>query len=215
MELITRLKKDHEIIDRVGGSLLAWWQEVQKGAGDAGDLAGFVQFLACYGCGFHHRAEEILFNTLVDHAEVPGDRGPIAVLRSEHHRLAQGVEDLGLLRGKLDQDESETDATIRRVVHLIWEHIDKENSVLLPESKKRLERNGVPHLAPPEVLEDEIASREIVEALIERYPPIDDPEVIRGDGCMACSVFSVDCRGIEAEWWTSWELSHYRSLDEG
>ncbi len=48
-----------------------------------------------------------------------------------------------------------------------------------------------------------------------RFPPLDDPEAIRGDGCVACSAFAVTCGGIEKEWWNDWEQEYHRSLDEG
>ncbi len=48
-----------------------------------------------------------------------------------------------------------------------------------------------------------------------RFPPLDDHEAIRGDGCVACSAFAVTCGGIEKEWWNDWEHEYHRTLDEG
>ena len=53
------------------------------------------------------------------------------------------------------------------------------------------------------------------EQLVERFPPLEDDEVFRGDGCVACSAFAVTCGGIEKEWWNDWESEYHRSLDEG
>jgi hypothetical protein len=93
--------------------------------------------------------------------------------------------------------------------------VDKENSVLLPEAEKRLIRSAVNHLDDRSPTADEVTAREIGESLVTRYPPLEDPDVIRGDGCVACSAFAVTCGGIEKEWWSDWEAMHYRSLDEG
>ncbi len=215
MELITKLENDHRLIDRAGGSLLAWWADARLGNAEAGDLAGYVEFFSRYLCGPHHRGEEIIFTTLADRAEVPSRHGPIAVLRHEHQRLTDTNEELSQLVGRSDDFRESDDEIVRGLVHLLWEHIDKESSVLLPQALKRLQHHGVPHLDPPKVSEDEKAAREIAEALVDRYEPIDDPDVVRGDGCMACSEFAESCHGIEAEWWTTWERSHYRSLDDG
>ncbi|MCP4900778.1 MAG: hypothetical protein GY906_27755 [bacterium] len=215
MELITRLIADHQLIDSVGGSLLSWWDEVRYRNGNVGDLGGYVEFLSRFVCGVHHRGEEIIFTTLADQAEVPARHGPIAVLRHEHQRLAQANEDLSELIGRSGDFGQADDEIVRKLVHMLWEHVDKENSVLFPQSLKRLQQHGVAQLDPPLISEGEKSAREIAEALVDRYKPIDDPDVVRGDGCMACSVFSESCHGIEAEWWSSWERSHYRSYDDG
>ena len=55
----------------------------------------------------------------------------------------------------------------------------------------------------------------VPERLVERFPPMDDSEIVRGDGCIACSAFAVTCGGIEKEWWNDWETEYHRSLDEG
>ena len=62
---------------------------------------------------------------------------------------------------------------------------------------------------------EEEAARDLGERLTERFPPLDDPEIVRGDGCIACSAFGETCGGIETEWWNTWEHEYHRSLDEG
>jgi hypothetical protein len=44
-------------------------------------------------------------------------------------------------------------------------------------------------------------------ALVTVYPPQHDPEVHRGDGCIACPSYGTTCEGLEKEWWTEldWE----------
>ena len=53
--------------------------------------------------------------------------------------------------------------------------------------------------------ETEAAAREAGLVLISRYPPFMDPEVHRGDGCVACPSFGTTCDGLEREWWTELE----------
>jgi hypothetical protein len=83
------------------------------------------------------------------------------------------------------------------------------------ESIDRLRRNGVTRLEGRDPTAEERAARELGEQLTERFPPLDDPEIVRGDGCIACSAFGETCGGIETEWWNTWEREYHRSLDEG
>ena len=43
--------------------------------------------------------------------------------------------------------------------------------------------------------------------LTQKYMPLHDAEVHRGDGCIACPSFGTSCDGLEREWWTDldWE----------
>jgi hemerythrin-like domain-containing protein len=215
MELIQRLDVDHRLIDEAAGSFLAWAAEAEDPTADEAVLGGYLEFFSCYVCGAHHRAEEVLFTTLADRAEVPPRRGPLAVLRREHVALARSLDELAGHASEVNRLDGDGRARVRSLVHAIWQHVDKEVSVLMPESIKRLERHGISGLKAPLVSEEEETSRQVAEALVKRYEPIDDLEAMRGDGCMACIAFAESCHGIEAEWWTSWELAHYRSLDEG
>ena len=67
----------------------------------------------------------------------------------------------------------------------------------------------------PEWMKEVEAVRALGLDLIGRLPPMDDPDLIRGDGCIPCAAFGDTCHGIETEWWTDWDKEHYRSLDEG
>lgn len=212
MLLTDALRGEHLLIEQVAGSLVRFANDLESGASSDRDARDFVVFMRGFAAGYHHqREEEILFRALVDRAEVPWDRGPIAVLMAEHRDAAALVTDLETAAGNAQA----MSASARRLAHLVWEHVDKENSVLLPEAEKRLIRSAVNHLDDRSPTADEVTAREIGESLVTRYPPLEDPDVIRGDGCVACSAFAVTCGGIEKEWWSDWEAMHYRSLDEG
>jgi hemerythrin-like domain-containing protein len=211
MRLIDELGAEHLLVDQVAGSLIRFAEEARGGGTTMDDVADFIRFFRIFVTGYHHqREEQTLFPALVERAEVPADRGPLAVIEAEHQVAAELVDQLGAAA------DGEKAAEIARcLAHHLWEHVDKEESVLLPESGDRLRRNGVTRLVGRAPTAEEESARRLGEWLTERYAPLDDPEAVRGDGCVACSAFGNTCGGIESEWWNTWERQHYRSLDEG
>jgi len=212
MRLFDEFKAEHLLVDRVAGSLIRFSELAAGGETSAEDVADFVHFFRVFVAGYHHeREEETLFPVLVERAEVPADRGPLPSIEADHRAAAILVDELEDAGGNHERAAD----VARRLAHHLWEHVDKEDSVLLPESSDRLRRNGVTRLEGREPTAQEEASRDLGEQLTERFPPLDDPEVVRGDGCVACSAFGETCGGIETEWWNTWEHEYHRSLDEG
>ncbi|MGD8439709.1 MAG: hemerythrin domain-containing protein [Holophagae bacterium] len=210
MRIIDEVRIDHRLIDRVTGSLMRWSDRGVDHAHAAGDKDDLVRFLRVCVEGRHHSTEEVLFRALVEHGEIPGDRGPLAVLRREHGVVADAVDRLDAA----GLDPTSVDLA-RTLASDLWQHLDKEESVLLPEAERRLIDGGIRELADPPLSAPELAVRDLGRTLIERLPPMDHPDLIRGAGCIACAAFGEDCHGIETEWWSDWERMHYRSLDEG
>ena len=205
--LVKQLMEEHEIIERLVGSLYRWSLEGQEA--DSGARGIFVEFFRLWARGFHHQQEEeILFPALVEKAEVPGDRGPLKVLIDEHEREVALVGAF-----ETAQVGSETAAIALELAHLLWMHIDKENSVVLFEAGERLVRSGAGDIEGREETPAEKASREAAEELLERWPPLEDDDLIRGDGCMGCSAYGDTCSGIEKEWWNAWEWEHHLSME--
>jgi hemerythrin-like domain-containing protein len=212
MRLIDEFRIEHRLIDRVAGSLFRFAGAARSGDTSSQDSEDFVRFLRVFVSGYHHeREEQILFPALVERAEVPADRGPLPAIGADHRVAVALVDELE----SAGHDGQQAADVARRLAHHLWEHIDKEDSVLLTESVDRLRRNGVTRLQGREPTEDEAAARELGEELTTRFPPRDDPEFVRGDGCIACSAFGETCGGIESEWWNTWEREYHRSLDEG
>ena len=203
MKLLELFREEHEVIEEVAGALYRWAEE----GGDPADAAAFARFLAVYSAGFHHAREDgALVPALVEHLEVPVDRGPIMVIQDEHRRLEELSARLG----------AEGDRQVaRRIARILWEHIDKENSVLFPEAEERLHREGVRELPDRPMTPDEEEALALGRTLVERYPPLEDPGVIRGEGCIICSAFADTCRGIEAEWWNTWEWENHFRKEHG
>lgn len=212
MRLLDEFAEEHRLVDRVSGSLIRFVELAAKSRTSPGDVSDLVRFFRVFVGGYHHeREEEVLFPALVRRAEVPADRGPLPIMVEEHEASAALVGELEAASA----DSAAAAAVARRLAHHLWEHIDKEDSVLFPEAEQRLIRGGVADLeGRPQTPEEEDA-RLLGEQLTERFPPLDDHEAIRGDGCVACSAFAVTCGGIEKEWWNDWEQEYHRSLDEG
>lgn len=212
LRLIEELVEEHRLVDSVAGALFRCAEASAAGVADPQDVADFVSFFRIFLTGYHHqREEESLFPALVEQAEVPADRGPLAAIAADHEMAATLVGDIEAAEGSPE----EVSKVARRLARHLWEHVDKENSVLLPESEHRLLRHGVTRLEGRLPSAEEEAARALGEALCERFPPTEDPEMVRGDGCVACSAFTATCHGIEMEWWNRWDHEHQRSLDEG
>ena len=212
MQLLDELGQEHRLVDEVAGSLVRFSQRAAEGDIEPSDVADFVRFFRVFVAGFHHqREEETLFPALVDRAEVPKDRGPLPAIAADHREAVLFVDALEAA----SRDPKRAAEVARRFANHLWEHVDKEESVLLPEAKERLRRNGLTLLEGREPTDEEQAAREVGEQLTERFPPLDDPDHVRGDGCVVCSAFGETCAGIETEWWNTWEHEYHRSLDEG
>ncbi len=212
MRLLDEFAEEHQLVDRASGSLVRFAEQALRSATTPQDVVDFVRFLRVYVGGYHHeREEQVLFPALVDRAEVPADRGPLPVMLADHRESSNLVDQLEAAAA----DPVAAAGVARRLAHHLWEHADKEDSVLLPESRQRLIRGGVVDLEGRPPTPEEEAARELGEQLTVRFPPLDDHEAIRGDGCVACSAFAVTCGGIEKEWWNDWEHEYHRSLDEG
>jgi len=187
MQLLDELRREHDLIDRLLGSVLT----VPPGP----DALAFVEIFEAYAAGWHHeREEEVLFPALA--AILPAESGPIAVLLADHRATATLLQSM--------RETAHSDAFAQHALayaHALWPHIDAENSVLFPESENRL-RGELPVAAAPAAVR-ELEAR--AEALIARYPARGDAGVVRGDGCVVCPAYGDACGGIEREWWNEWE----------
>jgi hemerythrin-like domain-containing protein len=214
MQLIEDLKREHELIEQVVGALRTFVAVIASGQGDLKDGARFMAFFRDYAGTFHHDKEEaVLFRALVDKAEVPGERGPIAALAGEHRRMGAMVNTLGSLleAAELNPEErTQLEALARDYCHSLWRHIDAENSVLFPEGQERLRRAHVYELPSRPMTDLERQAQEYGTALLAAYPPVHDAEALRGDGCMLCPSYGTTCEGLEVEWWSDQEWDENR-----
>lgn len=219
MALIDDLRQEHARIEQGLGALRTYLHG--PAPLDAAVGADFATFLTLYAGHFHHaREEEVLFPALVAECALPGDRGPMAVLRREHRELAALLAQVEPGLRAPPPDEAGR-AALRQVADRYTEgllrHLDAENSVLLPEAEERLRRAGVHGLAGrgPTDVESEALSRGL--ALVARFPPTFDGQLLRGEGCVFCPSYGVSCDGLEREWWneSEWEEAPGRASSGG
>jgi len=197
--LIKTLRDEHDFIDQAMGSLYHWGLKGQDVDPEARDQ--WVEFLSRFVHGFHHqREEEFLFSVLISRLELHPDNGPIRILKEEHERETALTQALATAEAV-----EETQRISGEIARLVWEHLDKENSVAFAEGNERLVRSGLRNLDDREMSPAELEARKIGENLVRRWPPVDDPDHIRGDGCMPCPAYGVSCGGIEKEWWNIWD----------
>lgn len=211
MRLLDELRAEHDLIDRVAGSLRTFAARRAKGECGSADGAAFRRFFRLWAGAWHHaREEETLFPALAEKAELSPAHGPIAAFVEQHHEMAKVLDALDPL---LDLDAlGEDDA--RRLVDLatvytreLGRHIDAENSVLFPESELRLRQANVLELEGRVPADEELSARSDGERLAAAWPFTADAGGVRGEGCIVCPSYGTTCRGVEAEWWndSEWE----------
>ncbi|OFW05801.1 MAG: hypothetical protein A3H96_15325 [Acidobacteria bacterium RIFCSPLOWO2_02_FULL_67_36] len=212
MRLIDELRAEHEVIDAVVGSLRTYVDLRIAGAGDPGDGPGLIRFLRLYAGHFHHaREEDTLFEALLHRAQLP-EEGPIATLRDDHRATLALLDRIEAVIG-LDPLGEDAGRELKRLAveysRALWHHIDAENSVLFPESEARLRRHGVLELPSREMTDDERDAMASGQALVLRYPPVEDIDAIRGDGCVCCPALVEGCPGLERSWWNESEWDEF------
>ncbi len=211
MRLLEELRAEHELIDRVAGSLRTFAAARARGEGGPADGAAFRRFFRLWAGAWHHaREEETLFPALAEKAELSPAHGPIAAFVEQHHEMAKVLDRLDPL---LDLEPLGADDA-QRLVDLVTaytrelgRHIDAENSVLLPESEVRLRQANVLELEGRAPTGGELAARAEGERLAAAWAFTGDAGGVRGEGCVVCPSYGTTCRGVEAEWWndSEWE----------
>lgn len=200
MQLLDDLRREHERIDAVLGSLRTWARCFAAGEAPLSNRDAFLTFFSVYAGAFHHeREEELLLPALARSAGLAADRGPIAVILEDHRVMAELLRAIATTSDPVLLQEAAL-----RYSHALWQHIDVENSILFPESEDRLRRTGVRELDARAITPMEQAAAATGDALIAQYPPI-EPDLTRGDGCVMCHAYGDTCRGLEREWWNEWE----------
>ena len=113
---VARLSEGRTLPDGWWGALLEW-------------LRGFADL------NHHAKEEQYLFPALGE-AGVPPEGGPVGVMLEEHREGRTLVQAMAAGEGE------RRIGAARRYIQLLREHIDKENSVLLPLAEAVLDRQG-------------------------------------------------------------------------
>jgi len=187
MQLLDELRREHDLIDRLLGSLLT--------LPPADDALAMIEIFETYAGGWHHEREEGLLFPALRAASLP-EQGPLAVLSNDHRAMAATLQ---AMRASVGTEAFAQHA--QAYARALWPHIDAENSVLFPESEIQLRRELPTPEAPAAVREATARAEE----LIARYPGRVPADVVRGDGCVVCPSYGDACGGIEREWWNEWE----------
>lgn len=208
MKLVEQLREEHVLIEEVLGAFRGW---AASDTVEARDGACFVAFFREYAGAYHHgREEDTLFAALTRHADLAPGSGPVASLLAQHAEMGETLAEIAALVEEAGADPARRPAlreALGRYSRALLAHIDAENSVLLPEAADRLARAGVRELPCRPPTAEEAAARALGERLAAAWPKPEDPEAIRGEGCVICPSLGVTCEGLEREWWTEaeWE----------
>ena len=204
MQLLEELRAEHDLIDRMLDSFRTAVSQFANAQDNPQDLVRFVRFFRIYADQFHHsREEQVLFATLVNQLNLPGDHGPIAVLTDDHRQFKAWLDQIEQLIAKQPlspADHIQLRTTTEQYITALQHHIDAENSVLFVEGEICLQDAGISELPSRSLTADEQLVRLVAEELLQRYPPTPNVEVIRGDGCVLCPVYQKTCDGYEREW---------------
>lgn len=130
-----------------------WWEE----------LLGWLRAFADRN---HHAKEEEYLVPALAEAGVPAQGGPVSVMLEEH------TEGRALLQAMAAADTGRRVEAARRYVHLLRDHIDKENGVLLPLAEAVIDPQGQLLVArgfeKVELEQGPAASTEHAEAAVDR-----------------------------------------------
>ena len=121
------LREEHRVILRALGLVEVAAARLSGGrALPDGWWEGLLEWLRAFADRNHHaKEEEYLFPALAQ-GGVPEAGGPVGVMLEEH------TEGRALIRAMAEGHGDRRMEAARRYVHLLRDHIDKENGVLLP-----------------------------------------------------------------------------------
>jgi len=143
MKPTEELVKEHDsillMLDVLGRSC----RNLEEGtAVEHGDLLRMIDFVKVFADGCHHAKEEGYLFPAMERAGVPREGGPIGVMLAEHdmgRKYVRGMVE-ALTRGSssLKSDPSEFIHNARSYIHLLSQHIQKENMILFPMAERVL-----------------------------------------------------------------------------
>ena len=221
MKIVDRLMEEHRLIEKAVGSFVTFTRAYENKKTNLKPLKDYAEFFRDYIDSYHHgKEEEFLMPAFVTN-EIALDSPPIQMIYDEHNANKEIINSLVELSKKDNLETTELEKMKAYALSYcagIWEHIDKEDSVLFEEVKSRFSGGLKKELdVKLDIFEknnsDKLKFEEIMNALFKEFPPIEDLlEVQRGDGCTSCRHFGDGCEGIEKEWWTEeeWETFHGR-----
>ncbi|HSE06805.1 MAG TPA: hemerythrin domain-containing protein [Methylomirabilota bacterium] len=161
------LREEHRVILR---ALVLVEAVADRPSGDVAIPTGWwealLEWLRAFADRNHHAKEETYLFPALAQAGVPAAGGPVGVMLEEH------AEGRALIRAMAESRGERRVEAARRYVHLLRDHIDKENAVLFPLAEAVLDAPGQAQLARAfekvEAEQGSTASREHAEVLLDR-----------------------------------------------
>jgi hemerythrin-like domain-containing protein len=136
------LREEHRVILRALGVLdraadsLAAGRALPDGCWEA-----IIEWLRAFADRNHHAKEERHLFPALTRAGVPAEGGPVAVMLAEHVEGRGFIQTMAMGEGALRVEAA------RAYVHLLRDHIDKENGVLFPLADAVLEPSALEKVA--------------------------------------------------------------------
>lgn len=220
MDLLSDIDQEHRVIEKLAGSMVNITRTLATNDDPQlqNDLKTVWEFLTKFMIEHHAVKEENLIFKTLENTGIPGDKGPLHFYKLEHNNHTESALKLNGFLQKTDLSESERNelkATAELFCADLWEHLDKEDSVLLTEFQERIKGKALLDLKEQyqSFMEKNPIDQDLfkkVRQLIEKYPPVELlPDVFRGDGCMSCRYYGDGCQGIEHEWWSEHEWEDF------
>jgi len=220
MNLLKELDKEHRLIEEAAGSIVTLARKII--ADDTQELRSDMQklcrFLSDFVVTYHTKKEEKVLFQAFGRTGLPLEKGPLYYYDLEHKQHDEYTRKLlaFLEQGEIKGEAAtEFEALAIKFCGELWEHIDKEDSVLFEEVVDRIKGKNLRLLEEAlSAFQKESGDTEelinIAKEIIARHKPIHDlPDVFRGDGCVSCRHYGEGCSGIEHEWWTEHEWEDF------
>ena len=225
LKILEELDEEHRVIEELAGSLVCFARLAKEGKIEepAKELKVFTQLFTEFLEGYHFKKEtEIVFDSLFQ-LGIPVSKGPMYYyeLEHDHHKEdTKHLEKFASLKSWSDTEKDEVVEISEKFCAEVWEHIDKEDSVVFPEVEERVKGKIVKGIEEKHVeFEKKIDRASFLNKgreLITKYKPVDKlHNVIRGDGCVSCRYYGEGCSGIEHEWWSEHEWEDFFARNKG
>ena len=164
MDLVDNLLEEHRLIDNAVTAFEAYVDSVHlRKKVEHHDLFRFVMFFSDFADGIHHAKEETVLFPALERYGFAADVAPLAIVRKQHSREQLRYADLK--RAATDRN-AWTDArigelvrTARTLIEFTREHVEEENSRLLPAARVELARED------PSVVSESLARFDRIHSL--------------------------------------------------
>ncbi len=136
------LKHEHEAIRTALNIIEKMYQRVQEEREiDKKDIKDLINFLRVFADKCHHGKEEVFLFPALEEAGIPNKNGPIEKMLEQHRQGRELIKKMEeAVNGRSINRESYIEAS-SSYVKLLRDHIEKENTYLLPLSDARLSKD--------------------------------------------------------------------------